>query len=198
MSEGTAEGISLAMTKTLLATALALGSLALAGCAGAPVVGPTNLDSYTSQDGAMFIGGGQLVLIGSAGNEPATRQLASVAAEGVSTGAMSKADFILTPYEEGGYVAGNRVVVVIGGGNGATLCSAPPRNGGTFTGGELSVAAAACNGDNRLSSTRGSVSGVQGPNDPAVARLFRQIGSELFPIRNPDLEDRGDNDWSSF
>lgn len=180
-----------------LASALALGSLALAGCAGAPVVGPTNLDSYTSYDGARFVGAGQLVLIGSAGDQAVTERLATVAANNVSQGAMSKAEFLLTAKGENEAPANNRVVVVIGGGNGATLCSAPPQNGGRFAGSELSVAAAACSGTDRLSSTRGTVSGVTGIDDPAVARLFRQIGAELFPLRNPDLEDQNDNDWQS-
>lgn len=184
--------------KTLaLASALALGGLALAGCAGAPVVGPTNLDRYTSFDGSRFVGNGQLVLIGSAGDAVATDRLATIAADNVSRGAMSKAEFLLTAKSENEPAANNRVVVVIGGGNGATLCSAPPENGGRFQGGSLSVAAAACSGSQRLSSTRGTVSEVQGVEDPAVERLFRQIGAELFPIRNPDLEDQNDNDWSS-
>lgn len=184
--------------KTLaLASALALGGLALAGCAGAPVVGPTNLDRYTSFDGSRFVGNGQLVLIGSAGDEAETRRLAALAAEAVSQGAMSKAEFQLAPWEDGAPLANNRVVVVIGGGNGATLCSAPPENGGRFQGGSLSVAAAACSGEQRLSSTRGSISELQSLDDPALHRLFRQIGAELFPPRNPDLEDQQDNDWSN-
>ncbi len=184
--------------KTLaFASALVLGGLALAGCAGAPVVGPTQLDRYTSQSGAGFVGNGQLVLIGSAGDAPRTQQLAAVAAEGVATGAMARAEFLLTPVAPGEAEARSRVVVVIGGGNGATLCSAPPQSGGSFTGGELVVEAAACSGDQRLSSTAGSVSGVTGPDDPAVARFFRQIGSALFPLRNPDLEDNNHNDWDS-
>lgn len=172
-----------------------LVALGLAGCEGMPVVGPTQLDSYTSSSGALFWGGGQLVLIGTAYDDDGTYQVAAVAARNVAQGAMARTDFILTPYEEGGYAANNRVVVVIGGGNGATLCSDPPLQGGQFRGGSFHVAAAACNGDRRLSSTRGTVDGVTGPDDPKLARLFSQIGSELFPTRNPTLEDI-DNEWT--
>jgi hypothetical protein len=92
----------------------------------------------------------------------------------------------------------NRVVVVIGGGNGATLCAAPPQQGGELRApGPLRVAAAACTGASRLSSTTGSVGEITGPDDPAVAHLFRQIGAELFPIRNPNYEDNDrDGDWT--
>jgi len=170
-------------------------ALGLAGCEGVPVVGPTQLDSYTSSDGALFWGGGQLVLIGTAYDADGTYQVAAVAARNVAQGAMARTEFMLTPYEEGGYAASNRVVVVIGGGDGATLCSDPPLQGGQFKGGSFRVAAAACNGDRRLSSTRGMIDGVTGPDDPKLARLFSQIGSELFPSRNPDFEDV-DNEWN--
>lgn len=171
-----------------MAMAVVAAAVGLAACAGAPTVGPTQLDRYSSDDGALFYGSGQLVLIGEADSDEGTRQFAAVAAENVAQGAMSRSNFLLTPYEEGGYAATNRVVVVIGGANGATLCSDPPRQGGSFHGGSLQVAAAACNGERRLSSTRGRIDDVTGPEDPKLAQLFNQIGGELFPSSNPDLE----------
>lgn len=166
----------------------------LAGCLGAPVVGPTTLDRYTSFDGARFVGGGQLVLVGTAFGE-ATPQVAALAAEKVAEGSMAKTPFLLTPKTPEVAEANNRVVVVIGGGNGAGLCGATPATGGDFTGGELKVAAAACSGTTRLSSTSGWIDGVTGPDDPKLARLFSQLGSELFPFRNPDLEEQNHNSW---
>ncbi len=168
----------------------------LAGCLGVPVVGPTTLDHYTSNDGSLFIGNGQLVLVGTAFGPAGTEQVAAVAAHSVAQGAMSRAEFLLTPKTPETATANNRVVVVIGGGNGAALCGSVPTQGGDFKGGALRVAAAACNGDRRLSWTSGAVDGISGPDDPKLARLFSQIGSELFPLRNPDLEQQNQRDWT--
>ncbi len=171
----------------------------LAGCLGVPVVGPTTLDHYTSHDGALFIGNGQLVLVGTAFGAAGTGQVAAVAAREVAHGAMSKADFTLSPQTPDTATAKNRVVVVIGGGNGAGFCApGADLRGYDFSGGALTVAAAACNGERRLSWTSGSIDGVTGPDDPKLARLFSQIGSELFPLRNPDLEEQNGRDWDFF
>jgi len=166
----------------------------LAGCLGGPVVGPTTLDRYTSFDGSRFVGNGQLVLVGTAFGA-ATPEVAALAAAKIAEGAMSRAEFRLKPKGPEDAEANNRVVVVIGGGNGAGLCGGTPPVGGRFEGGDLRVAAAACSGSTRLSSTSGSVSGVTGPDDPRLARLFSQLGSELFPLRNPDLEEQNQRDW---
>lgn len=169
----------------------------LAGCLGQPIVGPTTLDLYTSYDGARFAGNGQLLLVGSAFGAAGTPQVAATAAERIAEGAMSKTSFLLLPKGPEDELANNRVVVVIGGGNGAGLCTLPPpERGSDFTGGELKVVAAACSGTSRLSSTSGSIDGVTGPDDPKIARLFSQIGTELFPPRNPDREEPSGQDWS--
>lgn len=168
----------------------------LAACGGT-VVGPTTLDRYTSYDGARFVGGGQLVLVGTAFGD-ATPQVAALAAEKVAEGSMARTEFRLTPKTAEQPEANYRVVIVIGGGNGAGLCGGTPAAGGDFKGGDLTLAAAACSGSTRLSSTRASLDGVTGPDDPRLARLFSQIGSELFPLRNPDLEEQNDRDWQSF
>jgi len=174
-----------------------LGGLAalvlLAGCAGAPVVRPATIDSYVPQYAASM---SQLELIGTAAGPGGTEQLAAVAAKGVAQGSMAGPEFTLLPRGPEDPQRSRRVVVVIGGGDGGTLCAAPPQRGGEFKGGSLTVAAAACDGASRLTSTSGSVSGVGGVDDPAVAHLFRQIGAELFPMRNPNYEPDHDVDWN--
>ena len=169
-------------------------ALLVAGCQGATVVRPATYESYTPQYAAAMH---QLELIGTAEGPDGTARLAATAAEGIAQGSMAGPQFTLYPRKAEEPQYGNRVVVVIGGGNGATLCAAPPQQGAELRApGPLRVAAAACTGASRLSSTTGSVGEISGPDDPAVARLFRQIGAELFPIRNPNYEDndRG-NDW---
>lgn len=166
----------------------------LAGCDGAPVVRPAQVDSYTPQYAAAM---SQLEFIGTAGSPEATQILADAAAKGISQGSMAGPQFTLRPRQPEEQELSTRVVVVVGGASGATLCAAPPEQGGEFKGGSLHVTAAACTGGSRLTSTSGSVSGVSGPDDPAVAHLFRQIGAELFPMKNVNYEDhdRG-NDWN--
>jgi hypothetical protein len=166
-------------------------ALLLAGCQGAPVVRPATYESYTPQYAAAMH---QLELIGTAAGPGGTEQLAAVAAKGIAQGSMAGPQFTLYPRKEEDPQYSNRVVVVIGGADGGSLCAAPPQTGSELRApGPLRVAAAACTGGSRLSSTSGSVSEITGPDDPAVARLFRQIGAELFPMRNPnyDPEDHG-------
>ncbi|HKY96090.1 MAG TPA: hypothetical protein VJL84_12330 [Kiloniellales bacterium] len=171
-------------------------ALLLAGCQGAPVVRQAQIDSYVPQYAAAM---SQLEFVGTAGTPEDTQRLAEVAAKGISQGSMAGPQFTLRPRKPEEPELGTRVVVVVGGAAGATLCAAPPRQGGDFKGGTLHVAAAACSGGSRLTSTSGSVSGVEGPDDPAVAHLFRQIGAELFPMRNPNYEDNDHDrgaDWN--
>lgn len=59
--------------------------------------------------------------------------------------------------------------------------------------GEVSVMAAFCSSDDRVTSTVGSVSGVTSPKDPAFQNLVRQVTIALFPPKNPDR--RNDRDW---
>ena len=173
------------------------GLLALAGCfAGAPVIGPTNTWRYIPSSNAAFLGNGQLVLIGQATTPEMRLQLAQVAADGISSGAFG-GKFLLVPRELAGRPSRNRVVVAVGGANSWELCENPPDQGGNFSGVGLRVSAAACQGDTRLSSTNGTIEGLDGPDDPALARFFQQIGAALFPGRNIDYLDR-DGDFDNF
>lgn len=181
------------MKLTTLASAGAL--LVLAGCGGLssiPVVTSTDQERYTPYANAGFIGNGQLDLIGTTSNPSDRQALAQTAAKGVSDGALG-GKFLLTPKDEAQIPARNRVVVAIGGANSWELCSNPPARGGTFTGTYLSVSAASCNGTTRIASTNATVQGLSGVDDPAIARLFQQIGAALFPGSNIDYnpQDRG-------
>lgn len=173
----------------------------LAGCAslfpGAPVIGPTRIDYYIPQSNSLFVGNGQLVLIGSADTPEARLQLAQIAADGIADGAFG-AKFILTPRELAQRPSRNRVVVVMGGADATKVCTDPPAEGGKFAGTYLRVVAVACNGDQWLSYTTGSIGELKGIDDPRLRYLFTQIGYALFPGRNPDYlpQDRGD--WDSF
>lgn len=181
------------MKNALLLGGLA-ASLLLAGCQGAPVVRPATYESYTPQYAAAMH---QLELIGTAAGPDGTARLAATAAEGIAQGSMAGPQFTLYPRKPEEPQYSNRVVVVIGGANGATLCAAPPQQGGELKApGPLHVAAAACTGASRLSSTSGSLANVTGPDDPAVAHLFRQIGAELFPLRNPNYDDNDRDNWN--
>lgn len=177
-----------------------LATLLLAGCGlGAVTVGPTDLYRYTPGYAALFAGNGQLVLIGSAfGDAASTQGFAETAAEAVARGSMAGRPLTLTANTGELPPAKNRVVVVIGGANELTLCTTPPASGGSVKAGEpFRVAAASCNGEDRLASTTGRLTApVTGPDDPNIALLFRQVGAELFPIRNPDYEP-DHNDWSN-
>lgn len=172
-----------------------LGLAALAGCRGlegVPVVGPTNTDRYTPSSNALFVGNGQLVLIGEVVPAETRLRLAQVAADGIADGAFGT-PFRLVPAETAQIPSRNRVIVVIGGANQWELCTSQPERGGAFNGQGISISAAACNGDRRLSSTSGRIGKLEGVDDPALAYFFTQVGAELFPGRNIDYEpqDRG-------
>ncbi len=181
------------MRLTTLLSAASL--LVLAGCAGlgnAPVIGPTDTQRYLPSSNAAFVGNGQLVLIGQATTPELREQLAEVAATGIADGAFG-GKFLLVPREQAEIPSRNRVVVAVGGANSWELCTNPPERGGNFSGLGLRVSAAACQGNTRLSSTSGTVGNLNGPDDPALAKFFQQIGAALFPGRNIDylLQDRG-------
>ncbi|MEO1190216.1 MAG: hypothetical protein AAFY02_00535 [Pseudomonadota bacterium] len=169
---------------------------ALAACTsfvpGTPVIGPSNIERYTAQSNALFVGNGQLVLLGDPEKPDDRLALAEVAAENIAKGAFG-ATFQLTPRELADKASRNRVIVVVGGAYGWTLCEAPPVRGSNFSGQGIRVTAAACNGNTRLSSVSGSIGGLNGVDDPALANFFAQIGAALFPGRNLDyqLRDRG-------
>ncbi|GAB5470999.1 MAG: hypothetical protein Kilf2KO_40290 [Rhodospirillales bacterium] len=176
----------------------ALGSLAfLTACAslipGAAVIGPNDLQRYTAQSNALFVGNGQLVLIGTTTNPADRTALSQVAATNVAQGAFGT-KFQLTPRDQAERPSRNRVVMAIGGADTRRLCTEPPDRGGNFSGGSIRVGAAACNGDTRLSSVSGQIDGLSGVDDPKLANFFGQIGAALFPGRNLDYQQR-DRDW---
>jgi len=164
-----------------------LGLAVLSGCTGVPVINNTYVDKYVPTSNALFLGNGQLVLLGETASPEEHLQIAQIAADNIAAGAFG-GKFQLVPVELANSPSRNRVVVVLGGAFGYTLCSDPPASGGRFGGSAIYVTAAACNGDRHLSSTSGYVNEIDGANDPAVARLFQQVGAQLFPGRNLDYE----------
>ncbi len=170
----------------------------LAACSGrSGVITSTDTQRYLPTSNALFVGAGQLVLIGTAETPEIRLELAQVAADGVADGAFG-AKFRLTPRELAERASKNRVVVAIGGANSWALCEAPPERGGNFNGGSITVSAAACNGETRLSSTNGSITGLTGVDDPALKRFFAQVGAALFPGRNIDYLNRDQADFDFF
>lgn len=84
-----------------------------------------------------------------------------------------------------------RVVVLFNPGAGAAehnLCQdqAEP---GPGSGGRIHVVAALCAGDSRETSVAGRIPGASGPNDPTFRHLIRRMTAQLFPPRNPDIQD---------
>ncbi len=65
--------------------------------------------------------------------------------------------------------------------NAERLCTSSDRPQASPAPGEVRVMGALCNGDTRLTSATGFVTGVEGPDDPAVGRLLSQLGLSLFP-----------------
>lgn len=169
----------------------------LAACKGAAVITSTDTQRYIPQSNALFVGNGQLVLIGDAATPEERAALAQVAAEGIADGAFGT-KFRLTPSDQAERPSKNRVVVTVGSANSRALCDAPPSRGSSFAGTGITVSAAACNGDTRLSSTNGSITGLSGVDDPALKNFFAQIGSALFPGRNLDYQLRDQGEFDSF
>ncbi len=65
--------------------------------------------------------------------------------------------------------------------NAERLCTSSDRPQASPAPGEVRVMGALCNGDSRLTSATGFVTGIEGLNDPAVGRLLSQLGLSLFP-----------------
>jgi hypothetical protein len=76
--------------------------------------------------------------------------------------------------------------------NAQHLCLRPDRPQAQHPPGEVRVTGALCNGDTRLTSATGFVTGAKGPDDPAVRKLLRQLGLSLFPpapgVRGDDAD----------
>jgi hypothetical protein len=56
--------------------------------------------------------------------------------------------------------------------------------------GTLEFTIAFCSANRRLSSMRGRLADVSGPEDPRIGELFRQVAIQLYPPRNPDRNDQ--------
>lgn len=76
--------------------------------------------------------------------------------------------------------------------NAKRLCTSPDRPQEPRQAGDVRVMGALCNGDTRLTSATGFVTGARGPDDPAVRRLLRQLGLSLFPPSPGVLSDEAD------
>ena len=72
------------------------------------------------------------------------------------------------------------------------LCTSTDRPQTPRPAGEVHVMGALCNGDTRLTSATGLVTGATGPQDPAVRKLLRQFGLSLFPPSPGVLGDEND------
>jgi len=55
--------------------------------------------------------------------------------------------------------------------------------------GEVSVLAAFCQNDRRITSAGGHITGAWGPDDPAFHTLMRQVATSLFPPGAPGADD---------
>ena len=60
----------------------------------------------------------------------------------------------------------------------------------TGSAGSLDFTIAFCSANRRLSSMRGRLADVSGPEDPRIGELFRQVAIQLYPPRNPDRNDQ--------
>ena len=76
--------------------------------------------------------------------------------------------------------------------NAKNLCIRPDRPQEPRPAGQVRVMGALCNGDTRLTSATGFVTGATAPDDPAVRRLLRQLGLSLFPPAPGVLGDEND------
>lgn len=56
--------------------------------------------------------------------------------------------------------------------------------------GTLEFTIAFCSANRRLSSMRGRLADVSGPEDPRIGATFRQVAIQLYPPRNPDRNDQ--------
>lgn len=91
-----------------------------------------------------------------------------------------------------------RVVMVLNPGQGVDprgMCRSAPQPTDSTPGptvGPLHVTAALCAGKYRETSLSGSIAAVNSPDDAAFRALIRQMTTELFPPRNPNLMDPND------
>ncbi|MBK1671197.1 hypothetical protein CKO28_24650 [Rhodovibrio sodomensis] len=78
--------------------------------------------------------------------------------------------------------------------NSGTVChsDASDSSAGSAVGpaGKIDFTIAFCSGNRRLSSLRGQLAEVSGPEDPRIGELFQQVAIQLYPPHNPDRNDR--------
>lgn len=77
----------------------------------------------------------------------------------------------------------------------ANACKTDADGTAVGSGGTLRVIAALCRGDKAITRLTGQAVGVTGPDDPKVARLFRQIGATLYPSRSDQTDKSQDAIW---
>ena len=179
---------------------LAMGAVlagSLAACAGSPKIAYTYVsDSYTQS----FLSyaarrGGMLTEV--VGN-PFQADKASLDRQVTDSFETShfgpRLPFFTEPPED--FSSSYRVVVLFNAAayaNAARLCSDPERPQRTAEqyGETVYVLAAFCSSESRVTSAGGSLTGANGPDDPAFRHFMSQLSLQLFPPRAPDGNDRG-------
>ena len=162
-----------------------------AGCAAddGVVLSPRQLAAYDVSDLPYVAGHGLLAEIAGSPFPAADEQLKEAVTDVLARGHFGPV-FPVHTERPAGFVSPYRVVMVfdpvIAPGR-ATLCESVP--GSQADGERVRVSAAFCAGEQLLSSVKGSVRGVRGPDDPRFHDLLSRISTELFP----PFDDRGAN-----
>ena len=184
-------------------TALALGALAFGGLLLAACANNASLPHHYVYEGyrpsylsyAAGRGGMPTEVVGNPFNAPKPQFDAAVTDILENNHFGPELPFFTEPPE--GFSSVYHVVVVFDPPIGAapSLVCADPNLPANPRPGEVSVLAAFCSGDRRITSAGGSVSGARSPDDPAFQGLMRQVATLLFPPRSPDINDR-DNSFT--
>lgn len=169
--------------RTILAFSAAL---LLAACAGGERIHHTHYGSYSgsiayygARDGEMA-----LAVFGNP-TEASDVAFAASVAEGLR-GTHVNHDAVFVPADPP-QMNGYRTVTVFGGTTLQDICGPNPiAPGSSGPGGPGRLAAAYCYADDPLSFTSAEHGALSGPNDPALRRLVRSVGRELFPRENPE------------
>jgi hypothetical protein len=159
-------------------------ALPLAACAGHPVISNSHMVEYYKPQmlGYPAAQGGMYTEITGnpfQGDKAALDRKVTEAFENSHFGP-SLAFFTETPAETPAF----KTVVLFNparNANAERLCTSSDRPEAPPVPGEVRVTGALCNGDTRLTSATGFVTGVEGPDDPGVSRLLSQLGLSLFP-----------------
>ena len=164
--------------------ALALAAAPLASCAGQPVISNSHMVEYYKPQMLGYPasqGGMYTEVTGNPfqGGKAALDRRVTEAFEDAHFGPRL-AFFTETPADTPAF----KTVVLFNPARNANperLCTTTDRPEAPPAPGEVRVMGALCNGDTRLTSATGFVTGVEGPDGPAVGRLLRQLGLSLFP-----------------